>query len=131
MEYIGIDDAVREVDFAERTFEDFDLECPKPWTMLEDNMGANVLCAGPPPHHQRTKHIGLRYHYTREKVKSGQIRMQHQDTEHQVADIFTKALSRVLFARHSAVLLGEVEIKVIAKPLSQSTRFTWSCIISS
>ena len=48
--------------------------------------------------------------------------MQHQDTEHQVADIFTKALSRVSFARHSAVLLGEVEIKVIAKPLPQSTR---------
>ena len=122
VEYIGIDDAVREVDFAERTFEDFDLECPKPWTMLEDNMGAIALCAGPSPHHQRTKHIGLRYHYIREKVKSGQIRMQHQDTEHQVADIFTKALSRVSFARHSAVLLGEVEIKVIAKPLPQSTR---------
>jgi hypothetical protein len=44
----------------------------------------------------RTKHIDIRYHYIREKVADGTITINKIDSNDNLADIFTKALSRVL-----------------------------------
>eukprot|EP00253_Pinus_taeda_P008121 PITA_08121 len=40
--------------------------------------------------HDRSKHINIRYHYIRDMVQQGAIRLQHIDTDQQVADILTK-----------------------------------------
>ncbi|KAD6454746.1 hypothetical protein E3N88_09452 [Mikania micrantha] len=47
--------------------------------------------------HQRTKHIELDIHFVREQVKRGTICIHHVPSRHQIADIFTKGLPRVLF----------------------------------
>nr|GEV22630.1 retrovirus-related Pol polyprotein from transposon TNT 1-94 [Tanacetum cinerariifolium]GEX37540.1 retrovirus-related Pol polyprotein from transposon TNT 1-94 [Tanacetum cinerariifolium] len=42
----------------------------------------------------RSKHIDIRYHFIKEHVKNGVIKLYFVNTEYQLADIFTKALGR-------------------------------------
>ncbi|CAH1393884.1 unnamed protein product [Nezara viridula] len=46
-------------------------------------------------HHSRTKHIDVHHHFVGEAVKNGQVSVLHESTEFVVADVLTKALSRV------------------------------------
>jgi hypothetical protein len=47
--------------------------------------------------HDRSKHIEIRYHYLRDMVQRGAIKLQYVSTDEQVADLLTKILSRVKF----------------------------------
>lgn len=44
---------------------------------------------------RRTKHIDVRYHYTRQAVADGKVYLKYCPTEKVVADIMTKALRRI------------------------------------
>ncbi|XP_075101915.1 uncharacterized protein LOC142177338 [Nicotiana tabacum] len=46
-----------------------------------------------PIQHKRTKHIDVRHHFLRDNMEKGLIYMKFYNTEDQIADIFTKALS--------------------------------------
>ena len=56
-------------------------------------------------HHSRTKHIDVRHHFLRDHVEKGNVVLNHVCTQDQVADIFTKGLSREPFER-LRVMLG-------------------------
>jgi len=56
-----------------------------------DNQGAIAL-AHNPEHHARTKHIDIQYHFVRNCVEDGTVRLEHCPTEDMVADSLTKAL---------------------------------------
>nr|GEU89454.1 retrovirus-related Pol polyprotein from transposon TNT 1-94 [Tanacetum cinerariifolium] len=45
-----------------------------------------------PVQHSRTKHITVRYHFIKEHVEKGTIKLYFVKTDYQLADIFTKAL---------------------------------------
>jgi len=47
--------------------------------------------------HDRSKHIDIKYHYIRDMVQRGAIRLQHIGTDEQVADILTNPLGKVKF----------------------------------
>jgi len=64
--------------------------------MLIDNKSAIELSKNP-VYHERSKHIDTRYHFIRECVGKGDVDVDHVSTEHQLADILTKALPRVRF----------------------------------
>ena len=59
--------------------------------VFEDNNGALQLGRAPriTP---RTKHYNIKYHFFREQVKDGKIKLYKIDTKKQLADIFTKGL---------------------------------------
>ncbi len=57
-----------------------------------DNINS-ILLTNNPIYHARTKHIEVHYHFIREKVLAKEIDLIHVNTENQVANIFTKALS--------------------------------------
>lgn len=42
--------------------------------------------------HNRTKHIGVKFHFIRELVNDGIIQLDYCNTEEQIVDIFTKCL---------------------------------------
>ncbi|MCO5589111.1 hypothetical protein L7F22_043077 [Adiantum nelumboides] len=42
----------------------------------------------------RTKHIEVHYHYVRERLLAGEISLAYVPTQDNLADLFTKALSR-------------------------------------
>jgi hypothetical protein len=64
--------------------------------VYEDNQGA-IAVAKNPIGHRRTKHIDIKYHYTRERVSDRTIALHYCQTKEMVADIFTKPLARPLF----------------------------------
>jgi hypothetical protein len=47
--------------------------------------------------HDRSKHIEIRYHFIRDMVQRGALKLQYISTDEQVDDVLTKPLSRVKF----------------------------------
>nr|GFA13285.1 retrovirus-related Pol polyprotein from transposon TNT 1-94 [Tanacetum cinerariifolium] len=62
-------------------------------SMYCDNKSAIALCCNNVQHSQ-SKHIDIRYHFIKEQVKNGVIKLYFVNTEYQLADLFTKALGR-------------------------------------
>ncbi|EOY02930.1 Uncharacterized protein TCM_017332 [Theobroma cacao] len=48
-------------------------------------------------HHGRTKHIQVKFHALRDAMKNNEVDLKYCSTEDQLADIFTKGLSRERF----------------------------------
>ena len=65
-----------------------------------DNVGATYLCANP-VFHSRMKHVALDYHFIRNQVQSGALRVVHVSTKDQLADTLTKPLPRATFTDFS------------------------------
>jgi hypothetical protein len=49
--------------------------------------------------HDRSKHIDIMYHLNRDCVQRGVVKLDYIQTDEQVADIFTKALSKQKFMK--------------------------------
>ena len=62
----------------------------------EDNHGALELSRNP-IHHARTKHIDIKYHFTREAIESKEVELMYCPTNLMTADIFTKGLAKQRF----------------------------------
>ena len=67
--------------------------------------------------HDRSKHIEIRYHYIRDMVQRGAIKLQYVSTNEQVANVLTKPLSRVKF-EHFQDKLG-----IVQKDLPQNREY--------
>lgn len=52
-------------------------------------------------HHERTKHIDIKYHFIRESQKSGKFQIKWLPTNLQLADVFTKGVYGSLFDKLS------------------------------
>ena len=63
-----------------------------------DNQSAIRLFENP-VFHDRSKHIDIKYHFLRDCVQRGTIRLEYIQTDELVADIFTKALCRQSFVK--------------------------------
>ncbi|GKC37816.1 hypothetical protein Tco_1050200 [Tanacetum coccineum] len=61
-----------------------------------DNKSAIALCCNN-VQHSRVKHIDVRYHFIKEHVENGVVELYFVRTEYQLADIFTKPLTRERF----------------------------------
>ena len=47
--------------------------------------------------HDKSKHIEIKYHYIRDMVQRGALKLQYVVTEKKIADVLTKPLARVKF----------------------------------
>jgi hypothetical protein len=73
----------------------FDLEM-EVIVILCDNESCIKLMENP-VFHDKSKHIEIRYHYIRDMVQRGVVKLQYVGTDEQVADVLTKPLSHVKF----------------------------------
>lgn len=64
--------------------------------LMEDNTAA-ISMAKNPVFHQWQKHIDVQFHFVREEIESGRMAISYTKTEHQIADILTKPLTRERF----------------------------------
>ena len=76
--------------------------------IMIDNQGAMNLAKNP-VQHQRSKHIGIKYHFIRSEIQEGRISLEYIPTEENVADVFTKPASRVKLESFRGIMLGKHE----------------------
>lgn len=65
-----------------------------PITVFCDNQSAIELSKNA-VFHKRSKHIDIKYHFTRELVEHKEIVLKYLETEEMLADILTKALPKI------------------------------------
>ncbi|GKA52705.1 retrovirus-related pol polyprotein from transposon TNT 1-94 [Tanacetum coccineum] len=86
--------------------------------MYYDSKSAIAISCNP-IQHSRTKHIKIRYHFIKEHVEQGTIELYFVGTEYQLADLFTKALSKERFEylvhRIGMRCMTPIELECLAK----------------
>ncbi|GJZ50801.1 putative RNA-directed DNA polymerase [Tanacetum coccineum] len=99
-EYKALADTVAELTWLQALLHELGIRSSSTPIIWCDNLGATYLSANP-IFCARTKHVEIDYHFVREKVAQGDLRVQHISTHDQIAYIFTKPLPtpRFLFLR--------------------------------
>jgi transposase InsO family protein len=102
-EYIAMTAATQEAIWLSRLEKDLrkpsDEQITMPMKINEDNQSAITLASNK-IHNDRSKHIDVRYHFIREKIKNKDIKLEYCQTTDMIADIFTKPLGNILFEKH-------------------------------
>ncbi|CEP01147.1 unnamed protein product (mitochondrion) [Plasmodiophora brassicae] len=102
-EYMALCSGVRELLWVKQVCEFLQVKFEGPIAVFTDNTGAMAIS-----NHQgddlrgRTKHMNVRYHFTKEQVHAGTIKLHHVPSTRNVADILTKPLTRDAFEGHRA-----------------------------
>jgi hypothetical protein len=104
-EYMAMCSAVQEAIYLRRSLKDLGIEQKKATVIHEDNTACIAMCHNP-VNHQRTKHIDIRYHFTRLKVLEGVVKIKYVPTEYQLADILTKPLKKNQISYLRELILG-------------------------
>ena len=94
-EYMSLSDTSRQVVWVRSLLEEIGFTI-KPIPLNGDNQGAIFMASNPVQEH-RIKHIDIRYHYIRQVVKDGKVKLQFVDGDKNPADMFTKNLGRTKF----------------------------------
>lgn len=102
-EYVAMCETAKEVIWTRQLLEDLGINQKNATILHCDNVAAKLLIKNP-VYHKRTKHIDVKFHYTREQVKNGLIEVQHIESSNQLADIFTKNLPRDKFKFNCSLL---------------------------
>lgn len=68
----------------------------QPVTIFEDNQ-STMRVAKTPENKRRLKHVDVKYHFIKEKISNGTIDIVYIPSDEQIADMFTKPLSKVKF----------------------------------
>jgi hypothetical protein len=96
-EYISTGSCCAQLLWMKQTLLDYGLKF-KEIPLLCDNESA-IKIANNPVQHSRTKHIDIWYHFLRDHVSKGDIKIDGVSTDDQLADIFTKLLDESRFCK--------------------------------
>jgi hypothetical protein len=105
-EYMSLTAAAQEAMSLRSLQSEFSIPSDEPVLIYEDNQGAIAMSCNPVLH-KTAKHISIKMHFIREKVLSGDVRLEYVHTEAMLADALTKALSKVIFLRLRSKILGD------------------------
>ena len=103
-EYVALSEAAKEIKFVAQLLMNVGINVDLPIIVRIDNVGAifmseNVTTGG------RTKHVDIRYHFVREFVYDGFIRIKFVKSEDNDADIFTKNVTGELLHKHKRKMI--------------------------
>jgi hypothetical protein len=97
-EYIALTHAVQEGNFLRQLLADMQGRTDIHIDLFVDNKGAIDLAKNP-VHHQRSKHIDIRYHYVRSQIQDGSVILHYVPSENNIADMFTKPVTKANLKR--------------------------------
>jgi hypothetical protein len=106
-EYVAASACAQEVVWLRQLLEEIGYSQPIPTVLFEDNAGCIALSKNPSSS-GRTKHIAIRYHFLRFQVQQMTIQLMKVSTSDNTADMLTKALLKVLYAKHVTSTLSVI-----------------------
>ncbi|CAL2238866.1 unnamed protein product [Prunus armeniaca] len=124
-EYRQLAYTAAELSWLHSIFRDLCIFLPTP-TLRCDNV-SSIALASNPVFHSRTKHLEVDYHYVREKVIRGELRVNYICSQDQVTDLFTKGLSSSRFKAlvfKLPVLQGPLSLRGAIRPRSDVDKAT-------
>nr|GEZ80781.1 retrotransposon protein, putative, unclassified [Tanacetum cinerariifolium] len=89
-EYVSLSVCCAQVLWMRTQLTDYGFHFDKIPMYCDSKAAIAISCT--PVQHSRTKHIDVRYHFIKEKVKKDIVELFYVGTEYQLADLFTKAL---------------------------------------
>ncbi|KAJ0936639.1 putative RNA-directed DNA polymerase [Helianthus annuus] len=95
-EYKAVANAAAEISWVRNLLVELGIKRLNTPRLFCDNTGATYLCSNP-VYHSRMKHVALDYHFVREQVNNGLLRVLHVSSKDQLADALTKPLPRPSF----------------------------------
>lgn len=95
-EYMALFEAAREAIWLKSLLNSISILVIQPITIFEDNNSC-ISIANNPTNHKRSKHIDIKYHFTREQIVNKIIKLEYISTGNQLADIFTKMVPTAKF----------------------------------
>jgi hypothetical protein len=115
-EYLAVGEATKEALWLRTLYSELGIIDPSfPTRILCDNQGT-ISLANNPLLSDHTKHIDIRHHFVKEKIRNQEIYLSYCPTSDMVADILTKALNRIkhwrfvhgLGLRGNSIPVGEI-----------------------
>jgi len=103
-EYVAMSEAVKEIRFAYQILVSMGFDVTLPIIVRVDNVGAIYMTENKTTS-TRTKHVDIRYHFVREFIEDGFIKVVFVRSEDNNADIFTKNVSSDKFETHQSKMI--------------------------
>lgn len=91
VEYRVLASNASELIWLHQLLKDFQISSAGPVVLFFDNQAAVHIDTNP-TFHGHTKHIEIDCHFVRDKIRDGFLKLLPIRTQHQLADVFTKAL---------------------------------------
>ncbi len=92
-EYIALTSAAKEAMWLQKL--NFEIEEKAEAILIYEDNQSTIKTASEEIYNDRSKHIDVRYHFIREKVRNNQIKVEYLPTEDMIADALTKPLGSV------------------------------------
>ncbi len=107
-EYKSISRASKFVEGIRQFLEELGFPQLSPTVIYNDNQAA-IAMSKQSFSSSSTRHMKIKFHYIRQLVKDGSVKVSFLPTTSMIADMMTKALDRVLFERFRKMLLDGVD----------------------
>ncbi|RVW40980.1 Retrovirus-related Pol polyprotein from transposon RE1 [Vitis vinifera] len=95
-EYRSVAATAAELNWVSSLLTELGVVLPQSPVIYCDNIGATNLCSNP-VFHSRMKHVAIDFHFIREQVQNGTLRVSHVSSDDQLADALTKPLPKSRF----------------------------------
>ena len=109
-EYRALTEVLNDIVWIISFLTELGFDVPRPIRIYCDNKSAKDLAENP-IHHDRTKHIDIRFHRIREFILDGTVEVHYVPTANNVADIFTKSTTSKIFTRLLTAIYNRREIR--------------------
>ena len=97
-EYVALSSAISEGVWLKSLLQTLNQWKEDPVIIYEDNQSA--ICNAKKEDHKRMKHIDIKHHFIKDKIKKGEIVLKYICSREQLADVLTKPLNKDLFCKH-------------------------------
>jgi hypothetical protein len=103
-EFVALTEATRDVIWLTHFLDELGIQYEVP-TIYSDSQSA-IDWSKNACHHQRSKHVALKYFFIRDTVADRKVKIAYVSTKENVADILTKSTTRAVFWRLQPRLMG-------------------------
>ena len=95
-EYLSVTATIAELNWVSSLLTELGVVLPQSPVIYCDNIGATNLCSNP-VFHSKMKHVTIDFHFIREQVQNGTLRVSHVSSDDQLADAVIKPLPKSWF----------------------------------